>query len=241
MKTIILAAGQGTRLHPLTDHSPKCLLPIGGSNAIVRLIKQLLRFGLENIVAVVGYRKDQVIKEIRDSFGSKIAIVENNRYHHDVNIFSLWLGTANDPSPFVVFEADTIFEDRCLDLIFARETERASACYTYGYFRKGQTATVLKADDKARIIDIRLVKEYEDQYKDYKILLGLLKVGEDEAPVFFKLLSEACGETIDQPYFAPWAKHLRKLPCYEVDLTSTMVCTFNTPEAYYSALRKLGE
>lgn len=241
MKAIILAAGQGTRLHPLTDLTPKCLLPIGGSNAIVRLIKQLLRFGLENIVAVVGYRKDQVIKGIRDSFGSKIAIVENNRYHRDANIFSLWLGMENDPSPLIVFEADTIFKDRCFDLIFAREMGRMSACYTYGYFQKGQMGCVLKADDKARIIDIRLVKEYEDQYKDYKILLGLVKVGEDEAPVFFKLLSEACGETIEQPYIAPLVKHLKKLACYEVDLTSTKVCTFNTPEAYYSALRKFGE
>ena len=108
MKAIILAAGQGTRLHPLTDHTPKCLLPIGGSNAIELLINQLLRFGLENIVVIVGYRKDQVVKVIRDSFGSRIAIIENNRYLHDANIYSLWLGIENDPSPFIVgvFDAE---------------------------------------------------------------------------------------------------------------------------------------
>ena len=241
MKAIILAAGQGTRLHPLTDHTPKCLLPIGGSNAIERLINQLLRVGLENIVVIVGHRKDQVIKVIRDSFGSRITIIENNRYLYDANIYSLWLGMENDPSPFIVFEADTIFEDRCFDLIFALDREKATACYTYGYFQKGQMGSVLKADDKTEIIDICLVKKYEDQYKDYKILLGLMKMGENEAPVFFELLSEACGETIEQPYIAPLVKHLKKLPCYEVDLTSTKVCTFNTPEAYYSALRKFGE
>ena len=241
MKAIILAAGQGTRLHPLTDHTPKCLLPIGGSNAIERLINQLLRYGIENIVVIVGYRKHQIIKVIQESFGSRITIIENGRYLHDANIFSLWLGMENDPSPFIVFEADTIFEDRCFDLIFAREMGRMSACCTYGYFQKKQMGCILKADDKTKIIDVRLVKKYEDQYKDYNILLGLVKVGDDEAPVFFKLLSEACGETIEQPYIAPLVKHLKKLPCYEVDLTSTKVCTFNTPEAYYSALRKFGE
>lgn len=241
MRAIILAAGQGTRLRPLTEHTPKCLLPIGGSNAIVRLINQLVRFGLENIVVLVGYRKDQVIKQIRDSFGTKITIVENDRFRQDAKIFSLWIAVANDPSPFIVFEADTIFEDRCLDLIFAREMEAISVCYTYGYFRKGQTGAILKADRKSRVVDIRLIKDYEDQYRDYKILLGLHKVGEEETSVFLKLLSEACAESIDQPYMAPWAKHLSQLPCCEMDLASTKVCTFNTADDYYAALKTFGE
>ena len=240
MKAIILAAGQGTRLRPLTDHTPKCLLPIAGSNVLLRLINQLVRYGLDNIVVVVGYQKDEVIRAIKDSFGSKITVIENERYPHDVNIFSLWLGIPNDASPFIVFEADTIFEDRCLDLIFTQKMEGVSACYTYGYFQKGQQGGILKADDKARITDIRIVKEYQDQYKDYKIMLGLLKVGREEAPLFLNLLSEACAKGIDQSYVAPWVKHLRRLPCHEIDLTSMRVCTFNTPEAYYFALRTFG-
>lgn len=241
MRAIILAAGQGTRLRPLTEHTPKCLLPIGGSNAIVRLINQLGRFGLENIVVVVGYRKEQVIKEIRASFGNNITIIKNDRYLHDANIFSLRLAMASDPSSFIVIEADTIFEDRSFDLIFAHEMDKVSACYTYGFFQTGQTGAVLKADDQGRITDIRLVAEYQDQYRDYKILLGLLKVGEKEAPVFSNFLAEACVEDMDKPYIAPWVKHLGRLPCYEVDLAATKVCTFNTPEAYYSALRIFGE
>ncbi len=56
MKAIIVAAGPGSRLMPLTNEKPKCLLEIGGRTILERALEALRENGIENIVVVRGYR-----------------------------------------------------------------------------------------------------------------------------------------------------------------------------------------
>lgn len=54
MKALILAGGQGTRLHPLTLRTPKCLLPINGTPNIIHLIKELKNSGINEIYVSIN-------------------------------------------------------------------------------------------------------------------------------------------------------------------------------------------
>lgn len=65
MKAMILAAGRGERLRPLTDALPKPLLPAGGRPLIVRILERLARAGFSDLVINLGYRGGQ----IRDALG----------------------------------------------------------------------------------------------------------------------------------------------------------------------------
>jgi len=69
MKAIILAAGKGTRLNPLTKYRPKHLLPIAGKTLLEKTIIELKRAGIEEIGLIVGYMKDEIKRRIGD--GSK--------------------------------------------------------------------------------------------------------------------------------------------------------------------------
>jgi len=69
MKAIILAAGKGTRLNPLTKYRPKHLLPIAGKTLLERIIIELKKAGVEEIGLIVGYMKDEIQRMIGD--GSK--------------------------------------------------------------------------------------------------------------------------------------------------------------------------
>ena len=62
---VILAGGLGTRLQPLTLHTPKPLLPLNGKPILGHIITQLQKHGVTKIIISVGYKADQ----IRDCFG----------------------------------------------------------------------------------------------------------------------------------------------------------------------------
>lgn len=57
---IVLAAGEGSRLRPLTERYPKPMLPIDGEAVVLRVLRQLAAVGVEQATVVVGYRGDQL-------------------------------------------------------------------------------------------------------------------------------------------------------------------------------------
>ena len=60
MTAIILAAGVARRLAPLTDHTQKSLLPVGGRAILARMLEALHAVGVRHVVVVVGHCADQV-------------------------------------------------------------------------------------------------------------------------------------------------------------------------------------
>lgn len=64
MQAVILAAGEGTRVRPLTRSRPKALLPIANRPIIDYCIDALVKNGIRDIIVVVGYRKEQVISHL---------------------------------------------------------------------------------------------------------------------------------------------------------------------------------
>ncbi len=66
---IILAGGKGTRLRPLTDETPKPLLPIQGKPIVEHIILNMKKYGVTNIILAIGYKADQIQNYFQD--GSK--------------------------------------------------------------------------------------------------------------------------------------------------------------------------
>ncbi|MFX1577748.1 MAG: bifunctional sugar-1-phosphate nucleotidylyltransferase/acetyltransferase [Promethearchaeota archaeon] len=60
MKVLILAAGYGTRLHPLTQNRPKAMLPLFGKPMLHHVIDSVVEAGMKEIVLVVGHYRDQI-------------------------------------------------------------------------------------------------------------------------------------------------------------------------------------
>lgn len=64
VQAVILAAGEGTRLRPLTQNRPKALLPVSNWPILEHLVDSLLKCGIRDIIVVVGYRKEQVMRHL---------------------------------------------------------------------------------------------------------------------------------------------------------------------------------
>ncbi len=74
MKAMILAAGRGTRLRPLTDRIPKALVPLAGRPLLEHLILRLKSFGVDEIIINVHHLAEQIIEFVREreAFGLRI-------------------------------------------------------------------------------------------------------------------------------------------------------------------------
>ncbi|WP_336338478.1 UTP--glucose-1-phosphate uridylyltransferase AglF [Haloarcula brevis] len=68
MKAVVLAAGQGTRLRPLTEDRPKALVEIDGKPLLTYCLDELVSLDAEEFVIVVGYRKEQIIEHYGNSY-----------------------------------------------------------------------------------------------------------------------------------------------------------------------------
>jgi len=116
MKAIILSAGQGKRLLPLTADNPKCLLNIDGQSLIEWQINELARCGVDRVSIVVGYHADRVKQLLHRRYDSqRIRTVYNPTYSWTDNLFSCWAARAEMTEDFVLLNGDTLFEAAVLN------------------------------------------------------------------------------------------------------------------------------
>ena len=82
MKAMIFAAGTGSRLKPLTDHTPKALIPIGGKPILEHVILKLKSSGFDQIVINIHHLGNQIVDflEANNNFGVRIEISDESDY-----------------------------------------------------------------------------------------------------------------------------------------------------------------
>ena len=110
MKAIILCAGQGRRLLPYTESTPKCLLSLGNKHFIEWQIDTLLAVGIDHVVAVVGYAAEHVNSILTQRYGAKVETVYNPFYEVADNLASCWMARKHLNDDFILINGDTLFE-----------------------------------------------------------------------------------------------------------------------------------
>ena len=76
---VLLVAGVGSRLRPLTDDRPKALVPIAGKTIVDRAVETLCAFGVTRIVLATGYRED-AIREAARNWDAEVSFCPNPRF-----------------------------------------------------------------------------------------------------------------------------------------------------------------
>ena len=110
MKAIILCAGQGRRLLPYTESTPKCMLSLGDKHFIEWQIDTLLSVGVEQIIAVIGYAAPRVTSLLNERYGTKVRTVYNPFYELADNLASCWIARDHLCDEFILINGDTLFE-----------------------------------------------------------------------------------------------------------------------------------
>lgn len=116
MKAVILAAGIASRLRPLTNNTPKCLLKVGPKYILELTIENLAANGFSDIVIVTGYLENQIRDFIDLRFPElNITFYYNEFYESTNNIYSLWLARqAIHGDDMLLMDSDIVFDKQII-------------------------------------------------------------------------------------------------------------------------------
>ena len=116
MNMIILAAGQGTRLRPITDQCPKCLVKIGGKTLLDWQLAAARDVEISKIIVVRGYRKESIYRR-------NVIHLENPKYAVTNMVETLWCAEPYFNEGFIVSYGDIIYETYILERLLAAKQD----------------------------------------------------------------------------------------------------------------------
>jgi choline kinase len=153
MKAVILAAGIASRLRPLTENTPKCLLKVGPKSILELTIENLVANKISEIVIVTGYLEHQIRNFINARFPElNIIFCYNQLYDSTNNIYSLWLArTALHNDDMLLMDSDIVFNKKIIAKL------RGSAyknCLALKRHNVSDEEIKVRTDNNGRILEI---------------------------------------------------------------------------------------
>ena len=123
MKAVILAAGMGKRLRPITETLPKAFLPIDGKPLLWYSLNNLMRSGITDVLIVTGFLHDRFHEEIGDSFRDSLTIeyAHNPRYSETGSMYSLSQTKDLIDEDIILLESDLLYEQRAIEILLAHD------------------------------------------------------------------------------------------------------------------------
>lgn len=179
MKAVILAAGLGSRLRPITNEVPKCMVPVNGIRIIDKQIDNLLANGINEIYVVDGYKADILASHLKEIY-HQVHIISNPRYAETNNMYSLFL-TAQyvKGEEFLLMNSDVYYDSSIIKGIIEGEDQSKIACDQSGYMEESMKITL----DGARINHISKKITPEEHYA---VSIDVYRISKEDSRTLFK-------------------------------------------------------
>lgn len=198
MKAIILAAGYGHRMRPLSDTIPKTLLTVGGKTIIGRILDGLHDNGIEQAIIVTGYRAEQLQTYLLQEYSHfRFQFVHNRRFAETNNIYSMALAFEAAPidDDILLIESDLIYEPSVIRRIIDSPYPNVALVDSW---RSGMDGTVVTVSEHivSSIIPPHLQGrdfDFSDKFKT----LNIYKFSRDFCTTIFSKLLTYYAEAID--------------------------------------------
>ena len=201
MKAIILAAGMGSRLKALTKDNPKCMVKVNGETLIERVLSQLDKCNLEEIILVLGYKKE-VLKEYINNLKikTKVSYIDNDIYDKTNNIYSLYMAKEEMlKNDILLLESDLIFDDSILKNLTADSNKNMAVIASYEPWMDG---TCVKLDSENNIIDFVTSKKFDfNNTKDLYKTVNIYKFSKEFNKCYIKFLEAYLSSNGENQYY----------------------------------------
>jgi len=186
LKAIILSAGQGRRLMPLTSNLAKCCLPLHGRSMLEWQLSQISKCDIDEVVVVTGFASEVVDAIVDRVSGINVRTLHNPMYAHTDNLGTCWEARFEMHEPFVLMNGDTLFEAAVLQrlLCMDRAYPITLVTDTKPHFDLDDMKIITDGDRLLKVskqLDISLVSGES---------IGLMAFDEDGAAAFSRQLEE---------------------------------------------------
>jgi choline kinase len=185
---VVLAAGCGTRLRPLTNTVPKCLLEVAGRTLLDRLCDAFVTAGLVRAVIVTGHLAERVETHVRTRRAPlDITCVRNRRYETTNNAASLAAAREQvGDAGLVVCDADVVFSTNPLPSLIGHPADCALAVDTTVAWDAEAMKVGLRGGGTVRAISKALSAEHSGGES-----IGIQKVGATAAPLLWEMIARS--------------------------------------------------
>ncbi len=194
MQVIILSAGMGMRLKPLTNEKPKCLVNVCSKPILKHQIDYFFNDKrIDEIIIVIGYMADLIRKFIKNFYNNdpKIILIENKDFSTTNNMYSLFLTRKYIKNAFLLVNGDVILNPEIIDELIKFPPENAIAVDVGRYYKESMKV-VQKGD---LLIDISKEIKKENALGCSIDFYKFSKKGKD---IFFSKLEEIIIERKDK-------------------------------------------
>ena len=187
MKAVILAAGIGKRLRPLSEKLPKGLIDIGGKTLLEYSLNALTENDIKEVIIVVGFLKEAIREKLGDDYrGLKINYVVNEKYDETGSMYSL--SKANDAigdNDIILLESDLLYDPKAVELVV---NARFKDCILVAELSNSGDEVYVCVDKNKKIIDLGKDVSAESKKNAVGELAGISKFSE---PFLNKLFQKA--------------------------------------------------
>lgn len=199
MKAIILAAGYGNRMRPLTDACHKTMLKVAGKTIICRIIDGLIENGIKDIVVVTGYRANELTDYLNGCYPQlSFQFVHNSKYRETNNIYSMALAFEHITidSDIILIESDLLYHPGVIKRLINSSYKNVALVDNY---RIGMDGTVVTVENSVvtSVIPPHLQPESFDFSDKYKTL-NIYKFSREFCETSFKKLLIYYANVIDK-------------------------------------------
>lgn len=198
MKAVILAAGIASRLRPLTDSMPKCLLQIGEKCLLKRTVEAVKNCNINELTIVTGYRANQIEDFLNENFKDlKITFVHNEVYDKTNNIYSLWLARKQvDNQDFILLDSDILFDEKVLKTVVESDYKN---CLAMNRHELGQEEIKIISNNRCEVLEISKVCSINDAVGES---VGIEKMSSEYSGALFEELQQMIvNEHLDNVFY----------------------------------------
>jgi choline kinase len=242
---VLLCAGAATRLRPLTDDRPKCLLEVGRETILARAVRLLIGAGVRELVIATGYREEDVRAAMAD-VAAKVTFCHNADFARTQNAVSLHhCARALPGRSFFKLDGDVLFSAAVLERLAADDAALSVAVERRVNLGEEEMKVLAEGDE------IRAFGKHLEPGRAAGESIGIEKLDRTAGPLLFRALEQALAAGRTHLYYedvyselidAGMRAHVvdvTDLPWIEVDTAEDLACAREWAEQGKLDVRKV--
>ncbi len=214
MRAILLAAGIGRRLKPLTDITPKSLIRIHDKTVLERMLDSLLKGGIKDICIVVGHLGEKITDYIGKDYNGTVINYILNRDYEMGSVLSVWAAREYFDDDILLMDSDVIFESAILERLIGSKDEN---CFLMdkNYNETGEEMKIAALNKKVMQIARRITQEHDEIGEG----VGFFKLSKKYCKELLVVLGETIADDKGSDYESALDKLVRGVPVGFEDVT----------------------